>query len=46
MRLLVVQHIACEPPGAYEDEMLARGIAFDCIQIDEGQALPDWRGYR
>jgi GMP synthase (glutamine-hydrolysing) len=46
MRLLVIQHIACEPPGAYEDEMLARGIAFDRVQIDEGQPLPDWRGYQ
>jgi GMP synthase (glutamine-hydrolysing) len=26
--------------------MLARGIAFDRVQIDEGQALPDWRGYQ
>ena len=23
--LLVLQHIACEPPGAYEDELLDRG---------------------
>jgi GMP synthase-like glutamine amidotransferase len=46
MRLLVIQHIACEPPGAYEQEMLARGVAFDRIQIDEGQALPDWHGYQ
>jgi len=46
MRLLVIQHIACEPPGAYEDEMLARGIAFERVQIDEGQPLPDWRSYQ
>lgn len=46
MRLLVIQHIACEPPGAYEQEMLARGIDFDRVQIDEGQPLPDWRGYQ
>jgi GMP synthase (glutamine-hydrolysing) len=45
MRLLVIQHIACEPPGAYEQEMLARDVAFDRVQIDEGQPLPDWRGY-
>lgn len=45
MRLLVIQHIACEPPGAYEDEMHARGISFDRVQIDEGQSLPDWRDY-
>jgi GMP synthase (glutamine-hydrolysing) len=46
MRFLVIQHIACEPPGAYEEEMLARGIAFDRVQIDEGQPLPDWRDYQ
>jgi GMP synthase-like glutamine amidotransferase len=46
MRLLVIQHIACEPPGAYEEEMLARGIAFDRVQIDESDPLPDWRDYQ
>jgi GMP synthase (glutamine-hydrolysing) len=45
MRLLVIQHIACEPPGVYEEEMHARGIAFDRVQIDEGEILPDWRAY-
>jgi GMP synthase (glutamine-hydrolysing) len=45
MRLLVIQHIACEPPGVYEDELTGRGIPFDRVQIDAGQPLPDWRGY-
>jgi GMP synthase (glutamine-hydrolysing) len=45
MRFLVIQHIACEPPGAYEDEMLARGIAFERVQIDAGERLPNWRAF-
>jgi GMP synthase-like glutamine amidotransferase len=45
MRFLVIQHAACEPPGAYEDEMLARGIEFERLEIDVGQELPDWRDF-
>jgi hypothetical protein len=26
--LLVLQHIACEPPGAYEDELRDRAAGF------------------
>jgi GMP synthase (glutamine-hydrolysing) len=43
--LLVLQHIACEPPGAYEDELLAWGADLHRVQIDEGDPLPDWRAY-
>jgi GMP synthase (glutamine-hydrolysing) len=43
--LLVLQHIACEPPAAYEDELVARGIALHRVEIDEGEPLPDWRGF-
>jgi len=42
---LVLQHIACEPPAAFEDELLAWGAELDRIEIDEGDPLPDWRGY-
>jgi GMP synthase (glutamine-hydrolysing) len=45
MRFLVIQHAACEPPGAYEAEMLAREIAFERVQIDRVQAMPDWRSF-
>jgi GMP synthase-like glutamine amidotransferase len=44
-RLLVLQHIACEPPAAYEDELRAWGADLDRIEVDEGEALPDWRPY-
>lgn len=41
--LLVLQHIGCEPPAAYEDEILARGMALHRVQLDRGEQLPDWR---
>jgi GMP synthase (glutamine-hydrolysing) len=43
--VLVLQHIACEPPAAYEDELMARGIALHRVEIDEGEPLPDWRAF-
>jgi GMP synthase (glutamine-hydrolysing) len=42
---LVLQHIACEPPAAFEDELLAWGAALDRIEIDEGDPLPESRDY-
>lgn len=44
-RLLVLQHIACEPPGAYEDELLARGGTLERVMVDQGEPLPDWREF-
>ena len=44
-KLLVLQHIACEPPGAYEDELLARGGEIVRVEVDEGERLPDWREF-
>ena len=44
-RFLVLQHIACEPPGSYEDELRARGYTLERIEIDEGERLPDWRKF-
>jgi GMP synthase-like glutamine amidotransferase len=43
--LLLLQHIPCEPPGAYEDELLERGGELVRVEVDEGQGLPDWRGF-
>jgi GMP synthase-like glutamine amidotransferase len=43
--LLVLQHIGCEPPAAYEDELLARGLSLERVQLDRGDRLPDWSGY-
>jgi GMP synthase (glutamine-hydrolysing) len=45
VRVLVLQHIACEPPGVYEDVLRERGSALHRVELDEGDALPDWRGF-
>jgi GMP synthase-like glutamine amidotransferase len=45
MRALVLQHIECEPPGAYEDVLHERGWELERVELDEGEALPDWRAF-
>lgn len=45
MRFLVIQHAACEPPGAYEAEMGARDVSFERVEVDRGEVLPDWRSF-
>src|SRR4051812_49831338 len=39
--LLVLQHIACEPPAAFEDELRSRGLDLVRVELDEGDSLPD-----
>jgi GMP synthase (glutamine-hydrolysing) len=40
---LVLQHVVCEPPGAYEDELIARGARVCRVQLGEGEQPPrDW----
>jgi GMP synthase-like glutamine amidotransferase len=43
VRVLVLQHIACEPPGVFEDVLHERGAELHRVELDEGQALPEWR---
>ena len=38
MSLLVLQHIACEPPAAFEDELRSRGLDLVRVELDEGDA--------
>ena len=45
MQVLILQHIACEPPGVYEDVLLERGASIHRVELDEGDSLPDWRGF-
>ena len=40
MRALVLQHIDCEPPGAYEDVLHEQGWELVRVELDEGEALP------
>ena len=40
MNVLVLQHIACEPPGVFEDVLLDRGASVHRVELDDGQPLP------
>ena len=43
--MLVLQHIACEPPGVFEDVLRERGAELHRVELDEGEPLPDWREF-
>jgi GMP synthase-like glutamine amidotransferase len=43
--VLILQHIACEPAAAYEDELVARGLAARYVRPYDGDELPDWRAF-
>jgi GMP synthase (glutamine-hydrolysing) len=45
VRALVLQHIECEPPGAYEDVLRDEGWELVRVELDEGEALPDPEGF-
>ena len=43
--ILVLQHIACEPPGVFEDVLRERGASLHGVELDEGEPVPDWHGF-
>jgi GMP synthase (glutamine-hydrolysing) len=43
MDVLVLQHIACEPPGVYEDVLHEQGAVLRRVEVDADDELPDWR---
>lgn len=45
MRFLVFQHIAIEHPGILRDFMTADAIAWDAVELDEGEPIPSLEGY-
>jgi GMP synthase (glutamine-hydrolysing) len=45
MRLLVLQHIACEHPGVFTQVIAERGVEAVAVEVDEGEPLPDWREF-
>jgi GMP synthase-like glutamine amidotransferase len=45
VHVLVLQHIACEPPGVYEDVLRERGAGLRRVEVDAGDELPDWREF-
>lgn len=45
MKLIVFQHIACEHPGIFREFLARDGIAYDAVELDEGERIPDLRSY-
>ena len=45
MKFLVLQHIEIEHPGIFRDFMRADGVAWDAVELDEGEAIPPLDGY-
>ena len=45
MKLLVLQHIAVEHPGVWQDFMRAGGGAWDTVELDAGESIPALDGY-
>ena len=43
-RVLVLQHIACEPPGVYEDVLLEHDALIERVELDEGELLTGLEG--
>ena len=43
--VLVLQHVACEPPGEFEDVLRERGSRITRVELDEGEPLPGWQGF-
>jgi len=39
--VLILQHIACEPPGVYEDVLRERGARLRRVELDEGESVPE-----
>jgi GMP synthase (glutamine-hydrolysing) len=45
VKVLVLQHIACEPPGVYEDVLRDRSATIERVELDDGDPLPDWKRF-
>jgi GMP synthase (glutamine-hydrolysing) len=45
VRVLVLQHIACEHPGVFSEVMRDRGVQQVPVELDENEPLPDWREF-
>ncbi|MGH6931954.1 MAG: type 1 glutamine amidotransferase, partial [Dongiaceae bacterium] len=45
MRFLVFQHIALEHPGIFRDFFRRDSVAWDAVELDEGEPIPALDGY-
>ena len=41
MKIIVLQHVACETPGYIKDLMIKDSVDITTIQLDEGDIIPD-----
>ena len=41
MKIIILQHIACETPGYIKDLMIKDGFDLKTIQLDEGDSIPN-----
>jgi GMP synthase-like glutamine amidotransferase len=41
----VLQHISCEPPGAFADVLAERDAEIVTVELDEGGSLPGWQDF-
>lgn len=45
MRVLILQHIACEHPGVFSKVLDDQGVERVAVELDAGEPLPDWRRF-
>ena len=45
MKLLVFQHIECEHPGSLRQFLAADNIAWDAVNLDQGEPIPQLQDY-
>jgi GMP synthase (glutamine-hydrolysing) len=45
VRVLGLQHIACEHPGAFSEVMDERAVQYVPVELNAGEPLPDWREF-
>ena len=44
-RFLIFQHLEVEHPGIFRTFMQEEGIAWDTVELDRNDAIPDLRNY-
>lgn len=45
MRILVLQHIACEHPGIFRRFLREDGVVWDAVELDAGESIPALESY-
>ena len=45
MLILVFQHIECEHPGMLRTCLSEHDVAWDAVELDQGEAIPDLNAY-